>query len=68
MLVRFIQDDGGQDLIEYALLSFFIGVCAALAWTNIPTKIAAAYGVWDSGIQDISDCTPDPISNGGGGC
>jgi Flp pilus assembly pilin Flp len=65
MLKRFIWDDNGQDLIEYALLAAFIGVCAVIAWTNIPPKIAAAYATWDSNVQDLSDCTPDP---GGGGC
>lgn len=65
MLLRFIHDDGGQDLIEYALLACFIGVCAVVAWTNIPPKIAAAYGTWDTSVQNLSACTPDP---GGGGC
>jgi pilus assembly protein Flp/PilA len=65
MLLRFIEDESGQDIIEYALLAAFIGVCAVVAWTNIPPKIAAAYSNWDSSIQDLSDCTPDP---GGGGC
>jgi Flp pilus assembly pilin Flp len=65
MLLRFIRDDEGQDLIEYALLSAFIGVCAVVAWTNIPPKIAAAYANWDANAQTVSQCTPDP---GGGGC
>ena len=58
-------DDHGQDLIEYALLSAFIGVCAIVAWTNIPPAIAAVYGSWDGSVQILSSCTPDP---GGGGC
>jgi Flp pilus assembly pilin Flp len=65
MFERLIRDEDGQDLIEYALLSCFIGVCAVVAWTNIPTKIAAAYNNWDSGVQTLGQCTPDP---GGGGC
>ena len=65
MFLQFLRDDGGQDLIEYALLSAFIGVCAVTAWINIQGSIVQALLGWDSGIQDISDCTPDP---GGGGC
>ena len=65
MLQRFLREDDGQDLIEYALLSAFIGICAVVAWTNIPPKIAGAYNNWNSGVQTISACTPDP---GGGGC
>lgn len=64
-MLRFLRDEGGQDVIEYALLAAFIGVCAVVAWTNIPPHIAAAYANWDSTIQSLSSCTPDP---GGGGC
>jgi Flp pilus assembly pilin Flp len=60
MLLRFIRDDDGQDLIEYALLSCFIGLSAVVAWSIIPPKIAAAYANWDAGVQALSACTPDP--------
>ena len=65
MLLRFLTDDRGQDLIEYALLSMFIGICAVAVWVNIQDSIEAAYEGWDSSVQDLSSCTPDP---GGGGC
>jgi Flp pilus assembly pilin Flp len=65
ILHRFIQDDTGQDIIEYALLSAFIGVAAVAAWVNIPPAIAQAYMNWDTTVQTLSSCTPDP---GGGGC
>lgn len=65
MLVRFLRDDGGQDLIEYALLAAFLGLTTVVIWLNVPPKIAAAYATWDSGVQNLSACTPDP---GGGGC
>ncbi len=65
MVRRFLTDDDGADLIEYALLSAFIGVCAVAAWTSIPPRIAAAYTNWDNSVQNLSSCTPDP---GGGGC
>ena len=62
---RFFGDESGQDVIEYALLALFIGVCAVAAWQSIPSKIFNAYSNWDTGVQNISACTPDP---GGGGC
>jgi len=65
MLLRFLRDDRGQDLIEYALLSVFIGICAVGIWVNIQDSIEAAYEGWDSSVQDLSSCTPDP---GGLGC
>lgn len=68
IFLRFIREDGGQDLIEYALLGAFIGVCAVTAWINIPPKIKLAYGNWDSNVQSLSSCTKDPVVAGGGGC
>ncbi len=65
MLARFAFDDEGQDLIEYALLSAFIGVCAIVAWNSIPPALAATFLSWDTSVQNLSSCTPDP---GGGGC
>jgi pilus assembly protein Flp/PilA len=65
LLRTFIVDDRGQDLIEYALLSAFIGLCAVVAWSSIPPGIATAYLSWDTSVQNLSSCTPDP---GGGGC
>ena len=64
-LRRFATEDSGQDLIEYALLSAFIGVSAVTVWINMSPKIALAYAGWDSSVQDLSTCTPNP---GGGGC
>jgi Flp pilus assembly pilin Flp len=65
MLIRLLTSDDGQDLIEYALLSALIGIVGILAWTNISGAIGFAYTNWDTGVQNVSSCTPDP---GGGGC
>ena len=65
ILREFLRDDCGADVVEYALLAAFIGVCAVLAWTNIPPKIAAAYANWDASTQGLGACTPNP---GGTGC
>jgi Flp pilus assembly pilin Flp len=62
---RFITDEGGQDIIEYALLAAFIGTVGILTWQSIGTGIANKYMAWDGGVQGLSACTPDP---GGGGC
>lgn len=65
MLLRLLISDDGQDLIEYSLLAALIGIVGILAWANIGTAIGAAYTSWDTGVQNVSSCTPDP---GGGGC
>ena len=65
ILSRLIEDDCGQDIVEYALLAAFIGIVGILTWQSIGTGIANAYAAWDGGVQGLSACTPDP---GGGGC
>jgi Flp pilus assembly pilin Flp len=64
-LVRLLLDESGQDLIEYALLSAFIGFAGIFVWTTIMSTIGTKYSGWDTGVQGLSSCTPDP---GGGGC
>lgn len=65
LLARLVREDEGQDIIEYALLAAFIGTVGIVTWQNIGSGITNAYLSWDSGIQNLSSCTPDP---GGGGC
>jgi len=65
LLERFLREDTGQDVIEYALLSAFVGVLGVLAWQNVGSRLGTLYVGWDGGVQDLSSCTPDP---GGGGC
>ncbi len=62
---RFVVEEGGQDILEYALLAAFIGTVGILVWQTIGTGVANAYVGWDAGVQDLSKCTPDP---GGAGC
>jgi Flp pilus assembly pilin Flp len=64
-ILRLARDDSGQDVIEYALLGAFIATVGILAWQGIGVGIKNAYLGWDTGVQNLSSCTPDP---GGGGC
>ena len=41
MFQRFICEDTGQDIVEYALLGALIGIAAILTWQ----QIAASVGV-----------------------
>ncbi|MGH9172893.1 MAG: Flp family type IVb pilin [Vicinamibacterales bacterium] len=65
LILRFVCDDAGQDVIEYGLLSSGIALVGVLLWQTIGTGIFNAYTGWDTGVQGLSACTPDP---GGGGC
>ena len=60
ILRRFACDDGGQDLIEYALLGALIGISGIVAWTNVGTAILGTYSGWDTSVQGLSATMPDP--------
>jgi len=50
---RFVRDDKGQDLIEYALLTAFITLIAIAAITNIGTVVNSWYTGYDTTIKTI---------------
>ena len=71
---RFIRDDTGQDLIEYALLAGFISFAAVGMITSVGTGLNSAY-------EDVASVFDDSCgsgigfgrgggggSGGGGGC
>ncbi len=41
---RFVHDESGQDLIEYALLAGFISLVAVVAITQVGTGVNNVYG------------------------
>lgn len=43
MWIHFLQDDSGQDLIEYALVAGLIGLGAITAMQGLATKIGTAF-------------------------
>ena len=53
LLTRFIRDDEGQDLIEYALLAGFISLVSVLAITNVGTGVNAIYGTLEDQVAAI---------------
>jgi Flp pilus assembly pilin Flp len=55
---RLVADSGGQDLIEYALLTGIIAVGGALVFPTIRDKMGAAYQAWLSGGQAIWEPPP----------
>ena len=44
LMYRFVTDDEGQDLIEYALLAGFISLVAVAAITSVGTGVNLVYG------------------------
>jgi Flp pilus assembly pilin Flp len=53
LIRRLLRDDRGQDLIEYGLLAFTIGLVGIAAWDAIVTGIGVGYGNWDTGTQNL---------------
>lgn len=50
MLLSFLRDDSGQDLIEYALVAGLIGLGAVVAMTTLSGKIGTAFTNVGSGL------------------
>ena len=50
---RFVREDQGQDLIEYALLAGFISLVAVTAITNVGSGVNVVYGNINSQVAAI---------------
>jgi pilus assembly protein Flp/PilA len=50
---KFVREENGQDLIEYALLAGFISLVAVVAITNVGTGVKNVYNNIDGQVQAI---------------
>jgi Flp pilus assembly pilin Flp len=66
LLLRLLADDGGQDLIEYALLTTAIGLGSVVAFNLLQIALGTAYGVYtgDGGTVNSLWHSPDPSGGG----
>ena len=46
LLRRFITEDGGQDIVEYAFLAAFIGIAGYLTLEAIEDAVRTTYESW----------------------
>jgi len=53
LLKRFVREEEGQDLIEYALLAGFISLVAVTAITQVGQGVNGVYGNINSQVQKI---------------
>jgi Flp pilus assembly pilin Flp len=60
---RLLHDEDGQDVVEYALLTAFLGLCALTAWTSLQSALGANYTGTTTGVQSLWE--PPPPSGGG---
>ncbi len=50
LINRFVKEEDGQDLIEYALLAGLISLVCVLAITAAGTKVSALFGKVEAAI------------------
>jgi Flp pilus assembly pilin Flp len=56
---RLWLDETGQDLIEYAFLTAFIGLAGAAIFPLIVTALGNTYTSWDTSVQGVWEpCDP----------
>ena len=55
---RFVNEDRGQDLIEYALLTAGVGVLSAATWRLIANAIGRAYTTLESNTHNLWEPPP----------
>jgi pilus assembly protein Flp/PilA len=53
LLKRFVREEAGQDLIEYALLAGFISLVAVVAITNVGTGVNRVYNGINTQVSSI---------------
>lgn len=58
LVTHLLANDDGQDLIEYALLTGFIGLTSLAALNLITAAVRTGYVTWDQGINGL--WRPDP--------
>jgi Flp pilus assembly pilin Flp len=66
VITRFAAEDGGQDLVEYALLAAFIGIAGWAVLMTLPGVIGTTYASWldpTNGVPGQWD--PPPPASGG---
>jgi len=59
LLVRLLNDEDGQDVVEYALLTASIGIIGIATWPLIAIAIGQTYQEFDTDTQDLWE-VPDP--------
>ena len=57
-LRRLLTEDDGQDLIEYALLSAFIGCAGIAVFSGMSATMEGAYDSWVDQADSVADMPP----------
>lgn len=57
-LRRLARDESGQDIVEYALLTAFFGLCALAAFATIQDALGVKVTGTSNGLQGLWDPPP----------
>jgi Flp pilus assembly pilin Flp len=60
LLMRLVAEEDGQDVIEYALLTAAIGLCALAAFSLWSGAINKTYNSWNTSTNQLWDPEPKP--------
>jgi Flp pilus assembly pilin Flp len=63
MLLRLVREADGQDLIEYAFLTAFIGFAGAAAWNVMQTNLGNYYTSYITAAWNLWE-PADPVGGG----
>lgn len=63
LLRRLALESDGQDLIEYALLTTFIGLSGAAGWTLMQTGLGTIYNSYVGAVWSMWE-PADPVGGG----
>ena len=57
-----LADESGQDLIEYMLLTSFIGVASWVGVLALEAAIRVTYQTWDTASQSVWEPPPPTVA------
>jgi Flp pilus assembly pilin Flp len=63
ILSRLLVETDGQDMIEYALLTTFIGFAGAAAWNAMQNSLGVYLGAFDNAVWNLWE-PRDPVGGG----
>jgi Flp pilus assembly pilin Flp len=65
ILIRFMFDESGQDILEYALLVGLVALVTIPTFNALSAALKVTYLSWNAGILK---CWQMPAPDAGGGC
>jgi Flp pilus assembly pilin Flp len=61
LAARFVEEESGQDLIEYGLLTGIVVAVGVVVFTSIQGKMSSAYQSWEGSAQ--TNWIPNPAGS-----